>query len=120
MAEMLDGIEMPAPIAGAPGYVETAMRRQLDAMERAGNLDDRHAGAAALAMLAARNADSMGTVGRPSGRAMMLTAVTKVLELLPEVEEASDDTFAKLLEQLQDNDDEAPARPGSDLPGTPA
>lgn len=111
MSGILDGIEMPSPRFGGVGFVEEAMRRQIDAMQRDGSLDERHAGAVALALVAARNADTMGDFGKPSGRAMMLTAITKVFELLPEIEMATEDTMDALLKELQKNDPEPSSRP---------
>lgn len=99
-APFLAGLEMPAPVYGGPGYVEQAMQRQIEAMHRSGDVDDRHAGALALAMVAARQIDTMGGAGRPSGRAMMLQAVVRVMELLPEVENASEDTLGRLTAEL--------------------
>lgn len=103
---ILDGIEMPAPTYGGPGFVEEAMRRQVAAMTSDGSIDERHAGAVALALVAARNADTMGDYGKPSGRAMMLTAITKVFELLPEAVEANESVMDELTRLLQANDPE--------------
>lgn len=103
---ILDGIEMPAPTYGAAGFVEAAMQRQVEALTNDGTLDERHAGAVALALVAARNADTMGDYGKPSGRAMMLTAITKVFELLPEAVEANESVMDELTRLLQENDPE--------------
>lgn len=108
---ILDGIEMPTPTYGGPGFVEDSMRRQIEAMTRDGSLDERHAGAVALALVAARNADTMGDYGKPSGRAMMLTAITKVFELLPEAAEANESVMDELARLLQENDPEEASTP---------
>lgn len=103
---ILEGIDMPAPTYGSPGFVEEAMRRQIEALTKDGTLDERHSGATALALVAARNADTMGDYGKPSGRAMMLTAITKVFELLPEAVEANESVMDELTRLLQENDPE--------------
>lgn len=107
MLPILEGIEPPSPTYGREGFVEAAMRRQVEAMTLAGTLTNEHAGAIALAMTAARQVDNIGSGGgRPSGRAMMLTAATKVFELLPQPEAVSEDKWETLMKELRDLDEE--------------
>lgn len=105
MLPILDGIAPPTPAYGEAGYVERALAKQVEAMTLAGSLTVEHAGAIALAMTAARQVDNISLGGgRPSGRAMMLTAATKVFELLPDVAAVSEDKWADLMREIKKND----------------
>lgn len=97
---ILDGLQLPAPTYGGAGFVEAAMHRQIAALQQHGDVDERHAGALALALVAARQIDEMGSHGRPSGRALMLQAAVRVLELLPDVEQQGEDALEKLNAEL--------------------
>lgn len=83
-------------VLGGKGYVERCLEKQVQRLFDAGNIDDRHSGTVALALVAARNVDSMGFVGRPSGRSMMIKAAKDVFELLPVPEVASADSLKEL------------------------
>lgn len=84
------------------GYVEREMRTQIQRMAASGEVDDRHAGLIALAMVAARNVDTMGFEGRPSGRANMLRAAREVFEMLPEVQAVDTDGFQEIVAALRE------------------
>lgn len=98
---ILDGLALPQTQYGRTGFVEAAMNRAIDAMQKTGDVDDRHAGSLALALVAARQVDEMGSHGRPSGRAMMLQAVVRVLELLPDPETANEGELSRLVAELE-------------------
>lgn len=100
----LPGLEFnDANVLGGKGYVERCLEHQVQRLYDAGNLDDRHAGTVALALVAARNVDSMGFVGKPSGRSMMIKAAKDVFELLPSPEIASNDSLDELRAMLMDS-----------------
>lgn len=96
----LAGIDLPDTVSGRRGYVERALAEQVEAMRETGELDNRHSALVALAHSAARQVDSMGEIGRPSGRANMLRAAREVFELLPEATPEAHDAMQQLNEEL--------------------
>lgn len=97
----LPGMGIPGQDYIEGGYVETELGKQISRQQAAGEVDDRHAGIVALAVVAARNVDNMGYVGRPSGRANMLRAAREVFEMLPEPETGqADDAFRGIVDSL--------------------
>lgn len=102
--QTLPGLEFnDKNLIGEKGYVERCLEKQITRLFDAGNIDDRHSGTVALALVAARNVDSMGFIGRPSGRSMMIKAAKDVFELLPAPEMASNDSLEELRALLMDD-----------------
>lgn len=101
-AETLPGMGIPTPPIGS---VEVETQRQIDALRRAGYIEEHHAGQVALALFTARAVDRSAGHGAPSGQANLIRALREIFELLPSPEAASQDALDKALEALRDNDD---------------
>lgn len=97
------GLEPPRFPAGD---LEEHVKKQLDALDALGYLEEHHAGQRALALTCARDLDRSFGRGAPSGRANLLRVMNEILESLPQPEAASADKLAEVVAALKDADDE--------------
>lgn len=112
----LPGVDVPEPEQAA-GFIEQQLRVQIERQRAAGELDDRHAGRVALAVIAARRADRLRANEKAYGVAQVLGAVKQCFELLPEPVAAQEsDAFKAIVQQIQ----AAPAFDDEDVQPDPA
>lgn len=103
----LPGLEQPSawsPLSSAPGPLELALDKQLDALRREELLGDLHAGRVELARSAARDLDRSVGRGAPSGRANLLRVYNEILDGLPQPETAAANTMDELAALLRDGE----------------
>lgn len=96
-----------APKAPVKGFVEVETEKTLNALRASGAISDVNAGLAALALIAARNVDTMGAVGAPSGRASVLSSAKDIfLALMPEsTQDSSESVLAGVLKAITNDND---------------
>lgn len=93
-----------APNNGELINVEKHLRTQVDKLRELGLITAAHEGTVALALLAARNVDTMGQAGAPSGRANLLKATADVFAMLPTADDVESDAAADIIAAITGTD----------------
>lgn len=104
----LPGMALDSPDNGQAGYIERALLLQIERQRDAGEIDDRHAGRVALALVSARKADRLRANEKAYGVAQVLAAVKACLELLPDPVAHTVNGFEEIVKALQNG---APLEP---------
>lgn len=97
-AAALFDVEPPAPEVGP---LEEATKRQIAKLTEDGFLSDAHAGQAALAIIAARDADRSQGRGAPSGRANLYRVLNEIFSNIPQPEPVSQDQLDAAVEAIR-------------------
>ena len=82
------------------GFVEAMLLDQIARQYADGELDARHAASVALAVLSARNVDSMGPGEKAYAKAQLITATNAVFSSLPKPVERSTDDFQETVRSI--------------------